>query len=51
MNPKGSSETKRAYEEIVAIAQMTDNLNLRKEIDDIADKALGYTKGDLTNEK
>ncbi len=51
MNPKGSSETKRAYEEIVSIAQMTDNLNLRKEINDIADKALGYTKGELTNEK
>ena len=51
MKPKGSSETKRAYEEIISIAQRTDNLNLRKEINDIADKALGYTKGDLTNEE
>ncbi len=50
-NPKGSSETKRAYEEIVAIAQTTDNLDLRKEINDIADKAFVYTKGDLNNER
>lgn len=48
--PKGSSETKRAYEEIVSIAQSTDNLDLRKEINDIADKALGYTKGELSSE-
>ena len=39
-NPKGSSETKRAYEEILAIAQETQNLDYRKEINDIADKAL-----------
>ena len=47
--PKGSSEAKRAYEEIVKIAQATEDLDYRKEINDIADKALGYTKGELTN--
>ena len=41
-HPKGSSETKRAYEEIVAIAQATDNLDYKKEINDIADKALKF---------
>ncbi len=47
--PKGSSEAKRAYEEIVQTAQATEDLDYRKEINDIADKALGYTKGELTN--
>ncbi len=50
-NPKGSSETKRAYEEILAIAQETQNLDYRKEINDIADKALIYTKGELGSEE
>ncbi len=50
-NPKGSSETKRCYEEIISIALSTDDLDLRKEINDIADKALQYTKGELTNEE
>ena len=50
-NPKGSSETKRAYEEIVTIAQETQNLDYRKEINDIADKALGFTKGELASEE
>lgn len=50
-NPKGSSEAKRAYEEIVAIAQTTENLDLRKEINDIADKAFAHTKGDLNSER
>ena len=45
--PKGSSETKRAYEEIIMIAQSTENLEQRKEINDIADKALSYTKEEL----
>ena len=49
-NPKGSSETKRAYEEIVNIAQLTDNLDVKKEINDLADKALVYTKGELSDE-
>lgn len=50
-NPKGSSETKRAYEEIVAVSRTTENLDLRKEINDIADKAFAYTKGELSNER
>ncbi len=50
-NPKGSSETKRAYEEIFTIAQETQNLDYRKEINDIADKALGFTKEELSNEE
>lgn len=50
-NPKGSSETKRAYEEILAIAQKTQNLDYRKEINDIADKALVFTKGELSSEE
>jgi len=49
-NPKGSSETKRAYEEIVNIAQLTENLDIKKEINDLADKALVYTKGELRDE-
>ena len=49
-NPKGSSETKRAYEEIVNIAQLTENLDIKKEINDLADKALVYTKGGLSDE-
>ena len=48
--PRGSSETKRAYEEIVEVGAQTANLDTRKEINDIADKALGFTKGELTNE-
>lgn len=50
-NPKGSSETKRAYEEIVNIAQLTENLDVKKEINDLADKALVYTKGELNDER
>lgn len=50
-NPKGSSETKRAYEEIVNIAQLTENLDIKKEINDFADKALVYTKGELSDER
>ena len=50
-NPKGSSETKRAYEEIVNIAQLTENLDIKKEINDLADKALVYTKGELSDER
>lgn len=50
-NPKGSSETKRAYEEIVNIAQLTEDLDIKKEINDLADKALVYTKGELSDER
>jgi len=49
-NEKGSVTTKRAYEEIVSIAQATEDLDYKKELFDIADKALPYTKGDFTNE-
>jgi len=50
-NENGDAENKRAYEEIVLIAQETEDLDLRKEINDIADKAYPYTKGDLNNER
>lgn len=48
--PKGSSETKRAYEEILLIAKETENLDYRKRINDIADKAFTYTKEALKSE-
>ena len=50
-NPKGSSETKRAYEKIQIIAANTADLDYRKEINDIADKALVYTKGEILGGK
>ncbi len=50
-SPKGSVETKRSYEEIIKIAQSTDNLDLKKEINDIADKAFKYTKGEFISEE
>lgn len=50
-NPKGSSEAKRIYEQIVEIGKYTEELSYRKEINDIADEALGYTKGDFVGEK
>ncbi len=49
-SPKGSAETKRAYEEIIKIAQTTESLDYRKEINDIADKAFKYTKGEIVSE-
>ncbi len=49
-SPKGSPETKRSYEEIIQIAQSTQNLNRKKEINDIADQAFKYTKGDFASE-
>lgn len=50
-NPKGSSEAKRIYEQIVEIGRYTEELSYRKEINDIADEALSYTKGDFVGEK
>jgi len=50
-SPRGSSETKRAYEELTEIGAQTENLDTRKEINDIADKALVFTKGELTDER
>lgn len=49
-NEKGSSETKRAYEEIVEIAQLTENLDIKEKIMNVADNALVYTKGELSSE-
>ncbi len=49
-SPKGSAETKRAYEEIITIAQMTESLDHKKEINDIADRAFKYTKGEIVSE-
>lgn len=49
-NEKGSSETKRAYEEIVEIAQLSEDLEVKEKIMDVADKALVYTKGELSSE-
>ena len=33
------------------IAQLTENLDIKKEINDLADKALVYTKGELSDER
>lgn len=49
-SPKGSVETKRAYEELIGIAQSTINLDYKKEINDIADEAFKYTKGEIIGE-
>lgn len=49
-HPKGSSETKRAYEEILLLAKETENLDYRKSINDIADKAHTFTKEELKSE-
>ena len=49
--PAGSSETKRAYEEILEISNLTENLDVRKEINDIADEVQSFTKGELVIEQ
>ena len=49
-NPKGSIETKNAYEKMVQIAAETKDLDLREKINNIADKSLAYTKGELSVE-
>ena len=51
ISPVGSSETKRAYEEIMQISQVTENLDARKQINDIADEVQAYTKGELAVEE
>ena len=48
-NEKGSSTTKRAYEEILEIARSTADLEIKEKIMDIADKVSAYTKGELTD--
>ena len=47
--PKGSVESRELYNEILMIAQNTENLDLRKQINDIADKALVFKKGEIEN--
>ncbi len=47
---KGSPETKALYDKMVEIAKNTENLDYREEINNIADKALVYTKGELNVE-
>lgn len=47
--PKGSVESREIYNEILTIAQNTENLDLRKQINDIADKALVFKKGEIEN--
>ncbi len=47
---KGSAETKSAYDRMVQIAGETTDLDLREKINNIADKALAYTKGELSVE-
>ncbi len=47
--PKGSVESREIYSEILLLAQNTENLDLRKQINDIADKALVFKKGEIEN--
>lgn len=47
---KGSSETKEAYEKLISISEKTNDLDIKKEINDIRDKAYDYTKGELKDE-
>ena len=47
---KGSSKTKEAYEKLILISEQTKDLDVKKEINDIRDKAYGYTKGELKDE-
>lgn len=47
---KGSSKTKEAYEKLIRVSEETKNLDIKKEINDIRDKAYVYTKGELKDE-
>ena len=49
-NERGSKETKDAYREIVNISEKTADLDAKKEINDLADKAQEFNKGVLVNE-
>ncbi|MEE0867306.1 MAG: hypothetical protein UIL37_03250 [Clostridia bacterium] len=49
-NERGSKETKDAYREIVNISEKTADLDAKKEINDLADKAQEFNKGVLINE-
>ena len=48
---KGSTEAKELYEKMSDIASKTRDLDYREKINNIADKALIYTKGELAVEK
>ena len=43
-NPEGSAETVEVYDKIVEIAKNTANPDYREKINNIADKALVYTR-------
>ena len=47
---KGNSKTKEAYEKLILISEQTKDLDIKKEINDIRDKAYSYTKGELKDE-
>ena len=47
---KGNSKTKEAYEKLMLISEQTKDLDIKKEINDIRDKAYSYTKGELKDE-
>ena len=44
---KGSAEAKRIYNEITEVSEKTQDIDAKKIINDIRDKALIYTKGEL----
>ncbi len=44
---QGSEDAKNVYNEIIAISEKTANLDCKEKINDIADKAIKYTKGVL----
>ncbi len=48
---KGSAEAKALYEKMTGIAERTHNLDYKEKINNIVDKALVYTKGELAVEK
>ena len=49
--PKGSIESRNIHNEISQLAGKTDNIEIKKEINDIADKAQPFTKGEIIDEK
>lgn len=48
---KGSTEAKELYEKMTDVANKTEDLDCREKINNIVDKALIYTKGELAVEK
>ena len=47
---KGNSKTKDVYGKLILISEQTKDLNIKKQINDIRDKAYSYTKGELKDE-